>query len=86
MAGVTPYHDRMSEPTCFACVQPATGTTRAPADGTVCEADTCDEHRDPARWTERTRALFARVARRVGEVSRDIVSDIAEDLIDDAMS
>jgi hypothetical protein len=51
-----------------------------------CEADTCDEHRDPAGWTERTRALFARVARRVGEVSQDVMRDIADDLIDDALS
>jgi hypothetical protein len=76
---------RMSFATCFACAQPATGTTRAPADGIACEADTCDDHRDPARWTERTRALFARVGRRIGEVSRDAVSDIAEELIDDAL-
>jgi hypothetical protein len=76
---------RMREPTCFACTQPATGMTRAPAEGQVCEADTCDEHRDPAHWTERTRTLFARVARRLGEVSREAMSDIAEDLIDDAL-
>jgi hypothetical protein len=50
-----------------------------------CEADTCGEHRDPEHWTERTRALFARVARRVGEVSREAASEIAEDLIDDAL-
>jgi hypothetical protein len=82
---VTLYHGRMSDATCFACPAPATGTTRAEADGMGCEADTCDEHRDPVRWTERTRALFARVARRLGEVSREAMSDIAEDLIDDAL-
>ena len=49
---------RMSEPTCFACPQPATGATRAQADGHACEVDTCDEHRDAERWTERTRALL----------------------------
>ncbi len=76
---------RMSEPTCFACPQPATGMTRARADGHACEADTCDEHRDPERWTERARALFARVARRLGEVAPEVMSDIAEDLIDDAL-
>ena len=75
----------MSEPMCFACPRPATGTTRARADGMECEADTCDEHRDPEPWTERTRALFARVARRMGEVSRDVMGEIAEDLIDDAL-
>jgi hypothetical protein len=85
MAGLTLTMLRMSVATCFACAQPATGTTRAPADGIPCEADTCDDHRDPARWTERTKALFARVGRRMGEVSRDVVSDIAEDLIDDAL-
>jgi hypothetical protein len=54
-------------------------------DGQACEADTCGEHRDPARWTERTRALFGRIARRVGDVSKDALSDIAEDIIDDAL-
>jgi hypothetical protein len=75
----------MSEPTCFACPQPVTGTTLAPVDGQTCEADTCDEHRDPVHWTQRTRALFALVARRLGEVSREAMSDIAEDLIDEAL-
>jgi hypothetical protein len=50
-----------------------------------CEADTCDEHRVPEHWTDRTRALFARVARRLGEVSREAMSDIAEDLIEDVL-
>jgi hypothetical protein len=50
-----------------------------------CEAGTCDEHAEPARWTERTRALFARVARRLGEIAPEVMSDIAEDLIDDAI-
>jgi hypothetical protein len=49
------------------------------------EADTCDEHRDPEGWTERTRASFARIARRIGQVSREVAGDIAEDLIDDAL-
>ena len=75
----------MSDATCFACSSPATGTTRSSVDGQACEADTCDEHRDPEGWPERTRALFARLARRAGEVSRDVVGDIAEDLIDDAL-
>jgi hypothetical protein len=59
--------------------------TRVLADGQTCEADTCEEHGDPERWTERTRALFARVARRTREASRDVMSDIAEDLIDEAL-
>jgi hypothetical protein len=75
----------MTDATCFACPRPATGMTRVLADGQTCEADTCEEHGDPERWTERTRALFARVARRLGEVSREAMSDIAEDLIDDAL-
>jgi hypothetical protein len=75
----------MSDATCFACSNLASGTTRSSVDGQDCVADTCDEHRDPEGWTERTRALFARVGRRMGEVSRDVVSDIAEDLIDDAL-
>jgi hypothetical protein len=75
----------MSAATCFACPAPATGTTLARADGQACEADTCDEHHDPERWTERTKALFVRVARRLGEVTPEVMSDLAEDLIDDAL-
>jgi hypothetical protein len=74
------------EPTCVACPQPATGTVRSQVDGRVCEAETCDEHQDPKHWTDRTRALFARVARGLGEVSREAVSEIAEGLIDDALT
>lgn len=77
---------QMSEPTCFACPQPATGTVRAPLGGREGEADACDEHRDPGRWSDRTRALFARISRRFGEVTREAMSEIAEDLIDDALS
>lgn len=75
--------------TCFACPQPATGIARrwlndqdAEWDG---EVDACDEHREPEHWTQRTADLFARVARRVREVSREAVEDIAPAFIEEGL-
>jgi hypothetical protein len=73
--------------TCFACSEPATRTVRQTLDSsTDGVADACDQHRDPATWTQRTSALFASVARRVQHGWRDAAEDIAEDLIDEALS
>lgn len=74
---------------CFACSEPATATVRRPMDGQdgawECEVDACDGHREPEHWTQRTATLFARVARRVREVSSEALEDIAQDLIEEAL-
>ena len=75
--------------TCFACPQPATGIARrwlgdqdGDWDG---EVDSCDEHRDPQHWTQRTAAIFTRVARRVSREARDAVADIAQEFIEEGL-
>jgi ribosomal protein L37AE/L43A len=74
---------------CFACSESATATVRRRVNGQdgawECEVDACDEHRDPERWTPRTETLFARVARRVREVSREPVEDIAREFIEEGL-
>jgi hypothetical protein len=75
--------------TCFSCPQRATGITRRwlnDQDGDWHgEVDSCDEHRDPQRWTQRTAALFARIARRVSREARDAVADIAQEFIEEGL-